>query len=67
MTEEEFYQNAALEAMQGLMEVGGKLGLVIDAFPDFLAHHSFNIADKMLEEYKRRIPPKPFPSGFIDD
>lgn len=54
MTEEEFYQNAALEAMQGLMEVGGKLGLVIDAFPDFLARHSFDIADKMLEEYKRR-------------
>lgn len=55
MTEEEFYQNAALEAMQGLMEIGwGKLGLVIDAFPEFLAEHSFNIADKMLEEYKRR-------------
>ena len=54
MTEEEFYQNAALGAMQGLMEVGGKLGLVIDAFPDFLAHHSFDIADRMLEEYKRR-------------
>lgn len=56
MTEEEFYQNAALEAMQGLMEIGGKIGLVIDAFPDFLAHHSFDIAEKMLEEYKRRKP-----------
>lgn len=57
MTELEFYQNAALEAMQGLMEVGGKLGLVIDAFPEFLAKHSFDIAEKMLEEYKKR--PKP--------
>lgn len=66
MTEEEFYQNAALEAMQGLMEIGGKLGLLIDAFPDFLARHSFDIAEKMLEEYKKRIPPKPFP-GFMDD
>ncbi len=36
MTEEEFYQNAAISAMQGLMEIGGKLGLVIDAFPEFL-------------------------------
>ncbi len=54
MTEEEFYQNAAIEAMQGLMEIGGKLGLVIDAFPDFLAKHSFDIADKMLEEYKKK-------------
>lgn len=54
MTEEEFYQNAAIEAMQGLMEIGGKLGLLIDAFPDFLARHSFDIAEKMLEEYKRR-------------
>lgn len=56
MTDLEFYQNAALEAMQGLMEIGGKLGLLIDAFPDFLAHHSFDIAEKMLEEYKRRKP-----------
>lgn len=55
MTEEEFYQNAALQAMQGLMEVGvGKLGLLVDAFPDFLAEHSFRIADKMLEKYKER-------------
>ena len=54
MTEKEFYQNAALEAMHGLMEIGGKLGLAIDAFPDFLVHHSFKIADKMLEEYQKR-------------
>lgn len=55
MTDLEFYQNVALEAMQGLMEIGcGKLGLVLDAFPDFLASESFRIADKMLEEYKRR-------------
>lgn len=53
MTEEEFYQNAALEAMQGLMEVGGKLGLVIDAFPEFLAEQSFKIAGRMLEEYRK--------------
>ena len=48
------------------MEIGGKLGLVIDAFPNFLAEHSFNIADKMLEEYKRRRPGYP-PRGFMDD
>lgn len=54
MTEEEFYHNAALGAMQGLMEIGGKLSLAMDAFPEFIAKHSFNIADEMLEEYKRR-------------
>lgn len=54
MTEEEFYLNSAISAMQGLMEIGGKLGLAIDVFPEFLSRHSFNIADKMLEEYKRR-------------
>ena len=32
--------------MQGLMEIGGKLGMVIDTFPDFLAKHSFDIARK---------------------
>lgn len=56
MTEEEFYQNSAINAMQGLMEIGGKLGMVIDALPDFLVKHSFDIADKMLEEYKKRKP-----------
>ena len=54
MTEEEFYQNAAINAMQGLMEIGGKLGFVMDTLPKFLAEQSFNIADKMLEEYKKR-------------
>lgn len=57
MTEEEFYQNAVLEAMQGLMEAGGKLSLAIDAFPDFLAEYSFKIADRMLNEYKKRKSP----------
>jgi len=56
MTEEEFYQNAAISAMQGLMEIGGKLGLVVDAFPEFLAEHSFKIADELLKEYKKRRP-----------
>lgn len=56
MTEEEFYQSAAINAMQGLMEIGGKAGLLIEALPDFLVKHSFDIADKMLEEYKKRKP-----------
>lgn len=54
MTEEEFYQNSAISAMQGLMETGGKMGLVIDVFPEFLAEHSFKIADEMLKEYRKR-------------
>ena len=56
MTEEEFYQSAAINAMQGLMEIGGKLGFVVDALPKFLAEQSFNIADEMLKEYKKRRP-----------
>lgn len=54
MTEEEFYQNSAISAMQGLMEIGGKLGLAVDLFPEFLAEHSFKIADEMLNEYRKR-------------
>lgn len=56
MTEEEFYQNTVISSMQGLMEIGGKIGIAIELFPDFLVKHSFDIADKMLEEYKKRKP-----------
>ena len=54
MTDEEFYDNAVLNTQQGLMEMGGKLALLFDSFPSFLARMSFRIADKMLEERKRR-------------
>lgn len=54
MNDEEFYDNAVIEAMQGLMEMGGKLALLFDSFPGFLARMSFRIADKMLEERIRR-------------
>ena len=54
MSDEEFYDNAVLDAMQGLMEIGGKFGLLFDSFPSFLAKMSFKIADKMLEERIKR-------------
>lgn len=51
-----FWENAALNAMQGLMESQIKaesaIGIVA---PDILARESFRIADAMLEEYRRRI------------
>lgn len=70
MTEEEFYQSAAINAMQGLMEIGGKTGVVVELLPDFLVKHSFNIADRMLEEYRKRKVDRDFKTletEVIDD
>lgn len=50
-----FYENAALNAMQGLMESQIKAESAIGVVaPDILARESFRIADAMLEEYWRR-------------
>ena len=57
MTEEEksFYQQAAIAAMQGIQEANSRLGLVADLVPSKLAVASFNIADAMLEELRKRF------------
>ena len=51
-----FWENAALNAMQGLMESQIKAESAIGvAAPEILARESFRIADAMLEEYRRRV------------
>lgn len=51
-----FWESAALNAMQGLMESQIKAESAIGVVaPDILARESFRIADAMLEEYRRRI------------
>ena len=51
-----FWENAALNAMQGLIESQIKaesaIGIVA---PEVLAGESFRIADAMLKEYRRRV------------
>lgn len=55
-----FWENAALNAMQGLMESQIKAESAIGVVaPDILAKESFSIADAMLEEYRRRVADKP--------
>lgn len=51
-----FWENAALNAMQGLMESQIKAESAIGVVaPDILTKESFRIADAMLEEYRRRV------------
>lgn len=54
MTEEEFYQQCAIAAMQGLQESSTKISLLADVAPEKTAIISFNIADAMLKEYRKR-------------
>ena len=54
-----FWESAALNAMQGLMESQIKAESAIGVVaPDILAKESFRIADAMLEEYRRRVTDK---------
>ena len=52
----EFYQQAAIAAMQGIQESGWKL---LGAFADIdmgdTAKLAFDMADAMLEEYQKRM------------
>jgi len=55
MTYKEFYANCAIAAMQGIQECDIKIeGIAAIAFPKGLARLSFDIADAMLEEYRKR-------------
>ena len=52
MTDKEFYQQAVLSALQGILE--GKGGFVGEAFTTLLARDAFRIADALMAEYKYR-------------
>lgn len=54
MTKQEYYLTAALYAMQGMQEIGGKLGIITELIPNEVAKRSFAFADAMLEEAKKR-------------
>lgn len=52
---DEFYQNCAIAAMQGILESGIKFAEISAILlPKKLANEAFNIADAMIEEYKNR-------------
>lgn len=56
MEEREFYTTAALYAMQGIQESGYRIeGALATLMPNKLAALSFDIADAMLLEYKKRM------------
>ena len=54
MDDKTFYQEAALSALQGIQEMGGKLGILAELLPDEVAKRAFDFADSMLREYKKR-------------
>lgn len=55
MNDKEFYMNCAIAAMQGMMESGTKFSEIAAVLlPKKLANEAFNIADAMLEEYRKR-------------
>ena len=54
MSNETFYQECAISAMQGFQEAGGKVGILADLLPEEVAKKSFDFADAMLKEYKTR-------------
>ncbi len=56
MEEREFYTTAALYAMQGIQESGYRIeGALATIMPNKLAMLSFEIADAMLSEYRKRM------------
>lgn len=44
--------NAAISAMQGVLE-SGKLGMVLEVAPDVVARQSVKLADALVEELKK--------------
>ncbi len=49
---EEIRINAAISAMQGVLE-SGKLGMVLEVAPDVVARQSVKLADALVEELKK--------------
>jgi hypothetical protein len=54
MNEQDFYLQCAIAAMQGIQEMGGTMGKVLELTPEIIAKHSFDIADVMLNELRKR-------------
>ena len=44
--------NAAISAMQGVLE-SGKLGMVLEAAPDTVARQAVRLADALIEELNK--------------
>ena len=57
MTEQEriFYENAAIAAMQGYQESVKEVAILADIDHSATAKAAFNMADAMLEEYRKRV------------
>ena len=54
--EQEFYMNCAISAMQGIQESGNRvISDLSEVFIKETAKRAFDMADAMLEEYKKRI------------
>ena len=45
--------NAAISAMQGVLE-SGKLGMVLEATPEVVAKQAVRMADALVEELKKK-------------
>lgn len=45
--------NAAISAMQGVLE-SGKLGMVLEATPEVVARQAVRMADALVEELKKK-------------
>lgn len=55
-SEQIFYENAAIYAMQGFMECMLKSEAMISVIaPEVLAEESFKVADAMLKKYREKI------------
>lgn len=44
--------NAAISAMQGVLE-SGKLGMILEVAPDVVARQSVKLADALVDELKK--------------
>ena len=57
MTKEEleFYKNAAIAAMQGYQESAKEVAILADIDHSITAKAAFNMADAMLDEYRKRV------------
>lgn len=53
-SDNEFWMNCAISAMQGMQESGTKISILSDVFPNETAKFAFDMADAMLEELKKR-------------
>lgn len=58
MTKEEFRQNAAISALQGVIEA--KYGLLLEVADNVAAFEAIRLADALTEEYFKKHPENPY-------